>query len=373
MSGSAAGAGLLILRPEIVRGSQANSALTVGLLGAGRRGVAISGYFAQNEFARVAALCDIYQDQLDEASKKFSGAKTFTNYKELLASDVDAVYIATPPYLHPEHFEAAVAVKKHIFCEKPAGVDVAGCKRVLAAARKADKSKRISFDYQQRYGVDYLAAYDKVKNGEIGKIAMVRGAWIGGGLPVRSGHPAGEEKMRNWLFYPEYSGDIIVEQNCHNLDVVNWFMGTHPVKVSGYGNRALRKSPGSILDSLGVTFEFADGMIFSYSAGQFEGRTYQDISETFIGEKGTIRTSRQGYQYFAKPNAAPQTVQSPSSKGDITKDAVNAFVDGARSGKIENAAFWAVESTLTAIMAREAIYSGKPWNWSDLKVGEVKA
>jgi myo-inositol 2-dehydrogenase / D-chiro-inositol 1-dehydrogenase len=373
VTGSAAGAGLLILRPETVRGSQANSALTVGLIGAGRRGVAISGIFARNEFARIAALCDIYKDQLDAASAKFSGAKLFTNYKELLASDVDAVYIATPPALHPEHFEAAVAAKKHIFCEKPAGVDVAGCKRVLAAARKADKSKRISFDYQQRYGVDYNAAYNRVKNGEIGKIAMIRAAWIGGPLPVRNGHPANEEEMRNWLYYPKLSGDIIVEQNCHNLDVVNWFTGTHPVKASGYGNRALRKSPGSILDSLGVTFEFADGTIFSYSAGQFEARMYQDISETFIGEKGTIRTSRQGYQFFDKPNREPQMIQSPSSKADITKDAVDAFIDGARSGKIENAAFWAVESTLTAVMAREAIYSGKPMTWADLKVGEVKA
>jgi myo-inositol 2-dehydrogenase / D-chiro-inositol 1-dehydrogenase len=188
MTGSAAGAGLLILRPETVRGSQANSTLTVGLIGAGRRGVAISGLFAQNENARVAALCDIYQDQLDAASQKFSGARTFRNYKELLASDVDAVYIATPPHLHPEHFEASVAAKKHIFCEKPAGVDVAGCKRVLAAARKADPTKRISFDYQQRYGVDYNAAYNKLKNGEIGRVAMIRSSWIGGGLPVRSGH-----------------------------------------------------------------------------------------------------------------------------------------------------------------------------------------
>jgi predicted dehydrogenase len=369
---AAAGAGLLILKPETVRGSQANSALTVGLIGAGRRGVAISGYFAQNEFARIAAICDIYQDQLDAASQKFSGAKTFRNHKELLASDVDAVYIATPPYLHPEHFEAAVAAKKHIFCEKPAGVDVAGCKRVLEAARKADKSKRISFDYQQRYGVDYNAAYDKVKNGEIGTVAMVRSSWISGGLPVRTGHPQGEEKMRNWLFYREYSGDIIVEQNCHNLDVVNWFMGKHPVKVSGYGYRALRKDIGNIVDSLGVTFEFDDGTVFSYAAGQFENRAYEDVSETFIGSKGTIRTSRQGYQHFTRRGAAPQVVQSPSSKGDITKDAVNAFVEGARTGKIENAAPWAVESTLTAIMARESIYSGKPWNWSDLKVGEIK-
>jgi predicted dehydrogenase len=372
-SSAAAGAGLLILSPQVVRGYQANSALTVGLLGAGRRGTAISGIFAKNEFARIAAICDIYPDQIEAASKKFAGAKTFTNYKDLLASDVDAVYIATPPFLHPEHFEAAVNAKKHIFCEKPAGVDVAGCKRVLAAARKADKTKRISFDYQQRYGVDYNAAYDKVKNGEIGKIAMVRASWLGGGLPLRSGHPASEEKIRNWLFYPEYSGDIIVEQNCHNLDVVNWFMGTHPVKVSGYGNRAIRKSPGSILDSLGVTFDFADGTVFSYAAGQFDNRIYQDISETFIGEKGSIRTSRKGYEYFTKPFTAPQVVQSASSKADITKDAVDAFVDGARNGKIENAAFWAVPSTLTAIMAREAIYSGKPVTWADLKVGEIQA
>ncbi len=368
-----AGTGLLILSPQIVKGSQNNSALTVGLLGAGRRGTAISGIFAKNEFARIAALCDIYQDQLDAASKVFSGAKTFTNYKDLLASDVDAVYIATPPYLHPEHFEAAVAAKKHIFCEKPAGVDVAGCKRVIAAARKADPKKRISFDYQQRYGVDYNTAYEMVKSGKIGKVAMIRGSWIGGGLPVRSGHAASEEKVRNWLYYPEYSGDIIVEQNCHNLDVVNWFMGTHPVKASGYGNRAIRKSPGSILDSLGVTFDFADGTVFSYAAGQFDSRMYEDVSETFIGEKGTIRTSRQGYQYYSKPRQAPENVQSPSSKGDITKDAVDKFIAGARTGEIENAAFWAVESTLTAIMAREAIYSGKPMTWDDLKAGNIKA
>ncbi len=370
---NSAGTGLLILSPQIVRGSQANSALTVGLLGAGRRGTAISKFFAQNEFARVAAVCDIYQDQLDAATKMFSGAKTFTSYKELLASDVDAVYIATPPFLHPEHFEAAVAARKHIFCEKPAGVDVAGCKRVIAAARKADKTKRISFDYQQRYGVDYNRAYDIVKQGGLGKMAMIRAAWIGGGLPLRSGHPQNEEKIRNWLYYPDYSGDIIVEQNCHNLDVVNWFTGTHPVKASGYGNRALRKQPGSILDDLAVTFEFADGTVFSYAAGQFDNRIFEDISETFIGEKGTIRTSRQGYQFFTKPRQQPEVVQSASSKADITKDAVDKFILGARTGNIENAAFWAVESTLTAIMAREAIYSGKPMTWDELKAGNIKA
>ena len=369
---AAASAGIMILKPETVRGSQANSALTIGLLGSGRRGSYVAGLFAKNEFARVAALCDIYQDQLDVASKQFSGAKLFKDAKEMMASDVDAVLIATPPYLHPEHFEMAVNAKKHIFCEKPAGVDPAGCRRVIAAARRADKSKRISFDYQQRYGVDYNGAYDLVKRGDLGKIALVRGAWIGGPLPVRTGHNAAEEKVRNWLFYREHSGDIIVEQNCHNLDVVNWFMGTHPINAAGFGGRALRKSPGNILDNLSVSFTFADGTVFSYAAGQFENRSFEDISETFVGEKGTVRTSRQGYQLFTKRNAPPQVVQSASSKADITKDAVDRFIEGARTGKIENAAGWAVESTLTAIMAREAIYANKVMTWNDLKAGDIK-
>ena len=86
-----------------------------------------------------------------------------------------------------------------------------------------------------------------------GGIKMVRASWLGGGLPVREGHPAGEEKMRNWLFYREHSGDIIVEQNCHNMDVVNWFMGTHPVKAFGYGGRQVRTNIGNIIDNVAVT------------------------------------------------------------------------------------------------------------------------
>ncbi|MEO7650276.1 MAG: Gfo/Idh/MocA family oxidoreductase, partial [Bryobacteraceae bacterium] len=182
----AAALGFSIVKPQSVRGTPANSALTVGLVGCGRRGTHVAGLFAKNEFAKVAAVCDIYEDQIAEASKKFSGARTFKNISDLLASDVDAVYIATPPYLHPEHFEAAVKSRKHIFMEKPAGVDGAGCRRVLEAAKKADKTKRITVDYQQRYGADYKKAYEIVKSGQLGGIKMIRASWLGGGLPVRN-------------------------------------------------------------------------------------------------------------------------------------------------------------------------------------------
>jgi myo-inositol 2-dehydrogenase/D-chiro-inositol 1-dehydrogenase len=360
---TAGASSLLLLKPQTVRGAQANSALSVGLIGCGRRGTYVSGLFTKNEFAKISALCDIYDDQLATATQKFSGARTFKDYHDLLASDVDAVYIATPPYLHPEHFEAAVKARKHIFMEKPAGVDPAGCRRVVAAAKQADKSKRITVDYQQRYGKDYRRAYEIVQSGELGGIKMVRASWLGGGLPVREGVASNEEQMRNWLFYRERSGDIIVEQNCHNLDVVNWFMGTHPVRAFGYGGRQVRNSIGNILDNLAATFHFENGVVFSYSANQFSTGGFSDISETFICERGAVTTSRRGYKVYRGKDAPPEEVVT---KGDITQDAVNEFVEGARTGKLENAAVTAAESTLTAIMARESIYSNREMTWQQL-------
>jgi myo-inositol 2-dehydrogenase/D-chiro-inositol 1-dehydrogenase len=357
-AGAAATAGFLIVKPHQVRGSQANSALTIGLIGCGGRGSHDAGIASKHEFARIAAICDIYDDKLAEARKRWSGAKEYKNYKDVMASDVDAVLIATPAFLHPEHFEAAVQARKHIFMEKPAGVDAKGCRRVIEAAKKADKAKRITVDYQQRYGTDYRKAYEILKSGQLGAVKMIRAAWLGGPPPTRTGHPASEEKIRNWYFYRETSGDIIVEQDCHNLDVVNWFMGGHPVKASGYGSRAMR-TIGDVLDNLSVTYQFESGTVFSYSAHQFGRQTYQDISETFICDKGYINTSRRGYTVH-REGGKPETVET---KYDITQDAVNQFIDGCRSGKVENAAFHAAESTLMAILGREAIYTGKETTW----------
>ena len=354
-----AATGILILAPQIVKGYQANSALSVGLIGCGRRGTAMSAWFAKNEFARMAALCDIYDDQIEQAAQKFAGARHFKDINELLASDVDAVYIATPPYLHPPHFELAVKARKHIFMEKPAGVDPAGVKRIVAAAKTADKNKRITVDFQQRYGKDYKKAYEIVQSGRLGKIVEVRASWISGGLPLRDGHPADQEEMRNWLFYREKSGDIIVEQNCHNIDVVNWFTGLHPARAFGYGGRMVRKSPGNILDNLAATYRFDNGLVFSYSSSQISTNGYLDVSETFVCEGGAINTSRKGYHVWQ----GGKEVETAVTSYDITKDAIDEFVDGARNGKFDNAAFAAAESTLTAIMARESIYSGNQKTW----------
>jgi predicted dehydrogenase len=363
---SSATAAFSIVAPQAVRGSQANSALTLGVVGCGNRGMYVSGIFAKNEFAKITTICDIYEDRLEAGRAKYSGVKEYKDIKELLASDVDAVLIATPIVLHPEHFELAVKAKKHIYMEKAAAVDAKGCLRVLKAARAADPTKRISMGFQQRYGTDYRKAHALVSSGELGKIQMVRAAWLGGGPAYKENQPADQEKIRNWYFYKDMSGDIITEQDCHNIDVVHWFTDRNPAKAMGYGTRALRKV-GDVLDSLSVTFQYADGLVFNYSACQMAGMAWNDISETFICESGTVHTSRRGVKVYRKGKR--DVSEEWPTNYDITIDAVNQFVEGSRTGKLENAAIWGAESTLAAIMAKDAIYSGKEVTWEKVMKG----
>jgi hypothetical protein len=154
--------------------------------------------------------------------------KAYRDFKELLADQtLDAVLIATPVYLHPEHFEAAVAAKKHIYCEKPAGADVAGVKRLLAASKRADPAKVIQFGFQQRFSPEYLAAEKRLLSGEMGDLTLMMSYWVWGGNAFRSvppsPYPEQERMVRHWGANKSTSGDFIVEQDCHGLDVLNWF------------------------------------------------------------------------------------------------------------------------------------------------------
>ncbi len=360
-----AAASWTVIRPQSVRGTPANSKVKVGLLGCGRRGSNISRYFAEHAGSEVTALADIYDDQIAAARDRIPAkdAQAYKSAKAILDSNIDAIYIATPPYLHPEQFELAVDSGKHIFMEKPVAVDPAGIRRVLAAAKKVRPGQIVIVDFQQRWGKDYLQAYELVKAGEIGEIKMIRSAWLGGDLPRRSGHPASEEKVLNWLFYKERSGDIIVEQNCHNIDVVNWYTHTHPVAATGYGARAARTDIGDIVDSFGVTYKLPDGRVYSHSGNQISKGGYGDVGEYFFGAKGVITTSRRGYSVYAQ-GKQPTHVKT---EYDITKDVVDHFLKGVQ-GEIppENSAIFAAESTLTAIMGRVAIELGREVTWDEV-------
>jgi predicted dehydrogenase len=361
-SAAAAAGAFSIVAPQAVRGTQANSQISVGLIGCGGRGSYDASIVNADPRARITALCDKFPDQFERATAtiKAQSPKTYADFEKLLAaSDIDAVFIATPPFEHPRMLEAAIQAGKHIYCEKPAGVDVEGCKRVLAAAKKADRSKTIGFGYQQRYGPEYLEAFKRLKNGDLGELASARAYWIANDPFTRKPYsdPA-VEKLRNWFCYKEYSGDIIVEQDCHNLDVLHWFLGGLPLRAVGRGNKRIRKDM-DILDNLTVIYEWPNGLFVNFEANQLTPRGYSKVGEEFTGTKGTIAVSRAKMTHY-KGQAAPEEMLSPR---DITIDAIGNFLTRIGNSDPENAVERSALSTCIALLGRQAIYTGREVEW----------
>jgi predicted dehydrogenase len=357
-----AAAAFTIVAPQAVRGSQANSKISVGLIGSGGRGSYDASVFHADPRARVTALCDLFDDRIETAKQRIKitdQPAVYKDFERLLASNVDAVIIATPPFEHPRMLEAAIQARKHVYCEKPMGVDAAGCKRVIAAARKADPKKCVSVGFQQRYGPVYLEAYRRVHNGDIGMLANARAYWISGDPFTRRPHPDPKiEKLRNWFCYKDYSGDFIVEQDCHNFDVLHWFLGAPPIRAIGMGGTKVRTSM-EIMDHLTLSFEFPNNVHVNFEANQISPAGFSKVGEEFTGTKGVITTSR-GRMVHIK---GPKDSEIMDSKRDITIDAIERFLERIQNGDVENVGERSAISTLFAILGRTAIYNKREATW----------
>ena len=239
-----------IIAPRLVRGTEANSAVRVGLLGCGRRGSTDATSIAQHTPARVVALADLFPDALEKGKQRFDKlaeskgyagvARTFVGpdaYRQIAESaDVDAVVIATPAYYHPEHLAAVVAGGKHVYCEKPVAVDVAGAKRVLEIGRNAAK---VSLDvgFQIRSAPPFVELVRRIHAGALGDIRSGTAHYFCPlpDYPPWPGVSAAQARLRNWLSDRVLSGDIIVEQNIHAIDICNWVLDAHPLSAIGRG------------------------------------------------------------------------------------------------------------------------------------------
>ena len=363
-----AGGGLLLAKSRTAFGAQGNSQVALGIIGTGGRGRYVGTILANDPRVRVAALCDIYHDQIDCAKTEIPGAgrvPAFKNYQDLLArTDLDAVLIATPVFLHPEHFEAAVEARKHIYCEKPAGADVAGVNRLVRAAKRADASKVIQFGFQQRFSPEYLAALDILRSGQLGELLLMRSDWMLGGAALRafqSPYPVEEQRIRHWGAFRETSGDFIVEQDCHGLDVLNWFAQAHPMKAAGAGGRK-KRAYGDNLDHVNVTFEYPGGLRGFLAATQLAVKRYWDVKEQFFGTEGILETGRQYYKW----HRADDNDVVAKSKREITIDAAAAFVSDILAGQPRNMAFDAADSTLTSLLGRMAIETRREVTWEEM-------
>ncbi len=380
-------AAFTIIQPQLVRGS-GNEKIKAGLIGCGSRGTqAVLDNLAGCDNVELVAMADAFQDQLERSVTKLQNSKFGSRvkvdaehrfvgldaYRKLLASDIDLVMLATPPGFRPIHFEAAVEAKKHVFCEKPFGTDPVEVRRFMAAAKKSEELKlTVKSGAQRRSQAWYLEALDRVHSGEIGDVTGLYAYWeetpplqfLGAtwpGPPGKRDPKWGdiEFQLRNWYSFVWICGDQIVEQHLHNLDVCNWFMGTHPVEVVASGGAVWRpreEEYGNIYDHICADFVYPNGVHMASRCRQYRKPTEINVSELIVGSKGRIDS---------KSLRGARPARNPYEQEHI--DLVNSILG---KGRYINEAMAVAESTMTAIMGRESAYSGQKVTWDMIMKSE---
>ena len=384
-----------ILKPHLVRGSGANSAVRVGLLGCGRRGSTDADNLARHTGARIVALADLFPDQADRAKQRFDAVAQSNGYagvsqvfvgpassRQLFESkEVDAVVIATPAYYHPEHLAGAVAGGKHVYLEKPVAIDAPGVRRVLEIGRRAGEKLNLEVGFQIRSAPPFAELVRRIHAGALGEIAAAQVHYNAAlpDYPDLPGVSVAEGRIRNWLRDRALSGDIIVEQNIHVLDICNWVLQAPPLKATGRGSRKGRgEKGGDVYSHFDVVYEYANGVHVSFSSVQF-GKGRFDVNERFFGTKGVSNSpysgplgiegdepwtwagseKQQGGGFSASGSFSDNLAESDSEKQ-------KGFIGAITSGKFHNQAVQGAESALTAILGRQAAYTGHEVSWGQL-------
>jgi myo-inositol 2-dehydrogenase/D-chiro-inositol 1-dehydrogenase len=368
--------------------------LKAGVIGCGGRGTgAAINFLSAGPNLKITALADTFQDRVDQCRADILKEKNqevpvencfvgFDAFQKLIATDVDIVILATPPFFRPEHLAAAVQAKKHIFSEKPVCVDPTGARSIMATAKKAEGlGLSIATGTQRRHQRDYVANWQQVQQGLIGELTGGNVWWNGGKLWHRENNPSWSEMewmIRNWVNWTWLSGDHIVEQHVHNLDVMNWFFGKHPVKAVGFGSR-LRRVTGDQYDNFSVDYTFENGMHIHSMCRQIDGCA-NNVSERFQGTKGSTDcrstildlagTEIWKYAYPPDKDGKPGTNVSVDPYVQEHIDLITAIRTGKVFNELENTAI----STMVGIMGRISAYTGKETTWdemmnSDLKLG----
>jgi myo-inositol 2-dehydrogenase/D-chiro-inositol 1-dehydrogenase len=362
--------GLLILSSKTAFGSQANSTIELGLVGCGSRGNYVSDLFIEHTGARITALADAFAAPLEKAQAKYKvgAARAFRGldaYQQLAAARVDAVVIQSPPYFHPEHAAAAVAGKKHVYLAKPVATDVPGCKSILESGKKAAGQVSYLVDFQTRAQPAFQEAAARIHRGEIGFPVLGHIYYHAGRTPYHdtTGMNPADAELRNWLHTRRLSGDIIVEQNIHVVDVANWYLQGHPERAFGTCGQIARKL-GDVSDHFLVTYWYSNGVKVDFSSAQFV-KGYGDLCMRVYGSEGTLDTHYNGLVRMEGRTKWLGAEKDPTFKDGAVKN-MKAFIESMRAGKFLNNAEEAVRSNLTAILGRMAASREQIVTWDQM-------
>ena len=355
----------------------------LGLIGCGGRGTHDAGKcLTATQGVELVAMGDMFKDRLDRCRKtlaeshpdkvKVTDEKCFFGWdahKKVLATDVQWVILTEPPHFRPSHLQAAVEAGKHVFMEKPVAVDPVGVRSVIKSSELAEqKGLTIVAGTQSRRLSHFVEAAQRIHDGAIGEI--VGGQCVRLGDAMRSWGPQErkaewsdmEWQLRRWLFMTWLSGDFIVEMHIHNLDVMNWLIGAHPVQCMGMGGRQQRTEPefGDSYDHFAVEYEYPNGLRIEYMGSQIDRMTDRQ-DQRLVGTKGSMYTD------------SGRVVIQGENKAEIGRDQNDPClkqhaeqIDAIRRDKRLNEGRRIAESTLTSIMGRMSAYTGRAlkWDWA---------
>ena len=384
-TGGVLAAGLAI---PTVHGS-GGSAIRAGLIGCGGRGTgAAFNILEAADDVEVVAMADLFGDRLTGAYDRLVGENHgnrdrvkvdeqhryvgFDAYERLLdQAEVDIVMLATPPHFRPMHIDAAVKRGVHVFTEKPVAVDPAGIRTALAAADLArEKNLTIVAGTQRRHERCYLEAMKRIQDGAIGEIIGASCYWNMGGLWVKEPREAWtdmEWQIRNWLYFTWLSGDHIVEQHVHNLDVCNWALGATPVHACGMGGRQVRTDAkyGHIFDHFAIEFEYPNGAHVTSFCRQTGGADSR-VEERLHGTKGRAYLSS-GRAHLTGENEWRFDEPNPNPYVQEHRNMLASIRNSEGLNELDNVA----NSTMTAIMGRTSAYTGKHVSWEKMMSSEL--
>ena len=375
---AAAGAAALLAGRERLFAAGSDK-IRVGLVGCGGQGTrdAISCLNSAPD-VELVAMGELFRDRLDESLGKLKDTPQvsskikvtqdtcfvgFDAYKRVIACEVDMVMLITPPHFRPQHLKAAIEAGKHVFMEKPVAVDPAGVRSIIASSELAEKKGlSIVAGTQRRHQASYIEIMRRIHRGDIGEILAGQCYWNGADmLGYWQFYPQGnmssmQWQCRNWPWFTWLSGDHIVEQHVHNLDVMNWALRAHPVQVMGMGGRAVRNL-GNIYDHFAVEYEYPNGVRVSGMCQQING-CHTRVAEHIVGTKGTAG----GDGVIEGPKAYKYEGKSPDPYVQEQADLIASI----RKNKPLNEGKRVAESTLTAIMGRMSAYTGRAlkWDWA---------
>lgn len=373
--------------PSFAKKAPDGRPLKAGLIGNGSRGTGAAVQFlnAGNDLS-IVTLADVFEDRqqkcreilMEKHNNKVDDDKCFLGfdaYKKLLEQDIDVVLIATPTHFHPDQFKAAVEAGKHVFMEKPAAVDPVGIRTVLVAARQA-KSMGLTVitGNQRRHQRDYWEAFMQIKNGAIGEVLSATAHWNQGAWWNKKHRPEWsdmEYNIRNWFNIKWLSGDHILDQAVHNIDVATWFTGMLPETATGFGGRA-RRLTGDIYDFFSVDYRYPNNKKMLATARQIDGCD-QNVSESVMGTEGVLYTEGGNFRIedFNGEVMWKYDYDSMPVVGGHDQEHVH-LVESIRENKKVMLAEDIALSTLVSIMGREAAYTGKKITWDEIMESDLR-